>query len=232
MMELVDSGIDGLNIMLGGGIPAGSSVLILGSYGAGKTTLGMHFTYAGLKRGERVAYFSLEERKESIIKASKQYGMDLEPFLEKNLIMMNPGAVEFVEMLKLKENFKRSIEEENVSRVVIDSISIMMMAADSDVLKRNIIMNLSESLKDLNVTSLLIAETDVGQPYTSREKFAEFVVDGVISMQHIYNDRNGEEASLVRILKMRFMNHDRKARPYTIGDKGIQIMAKSDIFIS
>lgn len=230
-MDLVDTGIDGLNIMLGGGIPKGNSTLVLGSYGAGKTTLGIHFIYAGLKRGERVAYFSLEERKDSILKAASQYGMNLESFLDSNLVLMNPGALEFVEMLKLKENFKKSIEEEKVSRIVIDSISIMMMAADSDVQRRNIIMNLSESLKDLEVTSLFIAETEVGQPYSSREKFAEFVVDGVISLQNVYNDRNGDEVSLVRVLKMRFMNHDRKARPYVINEKGIQIMAKSEIFM-
>ncbi len=230
-MELVDTGLDGLNNMLGGGVPVGSSVLVLGSYGAGKTTLGIHFAYSGLVKGERVAYFSLEERKDSILKASKQYGMDLEPFVEKSLVLMNPGALEFVEMLKMKDNFKRSIEEENVSRVVVDSISIMMIAADSDILRRNILINLSESLRDLGVTSLLIAETEVGQPYSSREKFAEFVVDGVISLQNIYNDKNGDEVSLIRILKMRFMNHDRRARPYIISDKGIQIMSKSDVFI-
>ncbi|MCL5681006.1 MAG: hypothetical protein M1515_03030 [Candidatus Thermoplasmatota archaeon] len=230
-MELVKTGIDGLDEMLGGGIPKGSTVLVLGSYGAGKTTMGIHFAFSGLKGGEKVAYFSLEERKDSIIAASKQYGMDLQPFLDNGLTLMNPGAGEFVEMLRMKENFKTSIEGFNVSRVIIDSVSIMLMAADNDVLRRNVVLNLSDSLKDLNVTTLMIAEAEVGSPYSTKEGLSEFVADGVISLQNIYNDSNGSVVSAARILKMRLTNHDRKGRPYTIGSDGIQIMANSDLYL-
>ena len=69
MMSIVDTGVDGLNTMLGGGIPEGSSTLVLGSYGAGKTTMGIHFAHRGASKGENVVYFTLEERKESIMQA-------------------------------------------------------------------------------------------------------------------------------------------------------------------
>ena len=83
MMENVDTGVDGLNTMLGGGIPSGSSTLVLGSYGAGKTTMGIHFAHRGALNGENVVYFTLEERKESIILASKSYNKDFTPLPRK-----------------------------------------------------------------------------------------------------------------------------------------------------
>ena len=184
MMSIVDTGVDGLNTMLGGGIPEGSSTLVLGSYGAGKTTMGIHFAYRGASKGENVVYFTLEERKESIIQASKTYNMDFSPYLDNNLFLLNPDTIEFVEMLKTEGNFKSSIESLKPKRIVIDSISLILMVAENDVLKRNVIINLSNALRDMKVTSLLLAESNVSFPYSSRDGLAEFVSDGVISPQH------------------------------------------------
>ena len=229
-MSIVDTGVDGLNTMLGGGIPEGSSTLVLGSYGAGKTTMGIHFAYRGASKGENVVYFTLEERKESIIQASKTYNMDFSPYLDNNLFLLNPDTIEFVEMLKTEGNFKSSIESLKPKRIVIDSISLILMVAENDVLKRNVIINLSNALRDMKVTSLLLAESNVSFPYSSRDGLAEFVSDGVISLQNKYDDSIGSTTSIIRVLKMRLTNHDRKARPYSIGSNGLEILAKSELF--
>ncbi len=229
-MSIVDTGVDGLNTMLGGGIPEGSSTLVLGSYGAGKTTMGIHFAYRGASKGENVVYFTLEERKESIIQASKTYNMDFSPYIDKNLFLLNPDTIEFVEMLKTEGNFKSSIESLKPKRIVIDSISLILMVAENDVLKRNVIINLSNALRDMKVTSLLLAESNVSFPYSSRDGLAEFVSDGVISLQNKYDDSIGSTTSIIRVLKMRLTNHDRKARPYSIGSNGLEILAKSELF--
>ena len=230
MMSIVDTGVDGLNTMLGGGIPEGSSTLVLGSYGAGKTTMGIHFAHRGASKGENVVYFTLEERKESIMQASKTYNMDFSPYLDKNLFLLNPDTIEFVEMLKTEGNFKSSIESLRPKRIVIDSISLILMVAENDVLKRNVIINLSNALRDMKVTSLLLAESNVSFPYSSRDGLAEFVSDGVISLQNKYDDSIGSTTSIIRVLKMRLTNHDRKARPYSIGSNGLEILAKSELF--
>jgi KaiC/GvpD/RAD55 family RecA-like ATPase len=230
MMSIVDTGVDGLNTMLGGGIPEGSSTLVLGSYGAGKTTMGIHFAHRGASKGENVVYFTLEERKESIMQASKTYNMDFSPYLDKNLFLLNPDTIEFVEMLKTEGNFKSSIESLRPKRIVIDSISLILMVAENDVLKRNVIINLSNALRDMKVTSLLLAESNVSFPYSSRDGLAEFVSDGVISLQNKYDDSIGSTTSIIRVLKMRLTNHDRKARPYRIGSNGLEILAKSELF--
>ena len=229
-MSIVDTGVDGLNTMLGGGIPEGSSTLVLGSYGAGKTTMGIHFAHRGASKGENVVYFTLEERKESIMQASRTYNMDFSPYLDKNLFLLNPDTIEFVEMLKTEGNFKSSIESLRPKRIVIDSISLILMVAENDVLRRNVIINLSNALRDMKVTSLLLAESNVSFPYSSRDGLAEFVSDGVISLQNKYDDSIGSTTSIIRVLKMRLTNHDRKARPYRIGSNGLEILAKSELF--
>ena len=229
-MSIVDTGVDGLNTMLGGGIPEGSSTLVLGSYGAGKTTMGIHFAHRGASKGENVVYFTLEERKESIMQASRTYNMDFSPYLDKNLFLLNPDTIEFVEMLKTEGNFKSSIESLRPKRIVIDSISLILMVAENDVLKRNVIINLSNALRDMKVTSILLAESNVSFPYSSRDGLAEFVSDGVISLQNKYDDSIGSTTSIIRVLKMRLTNHDRKARPYRIGSNGLEILAKSELF--
>lgn len=229
-MNLVDTGISGLNDMLGGGIPEGSSTLILGSYGAGKTTMGIHFAHRGAVKGEKVVYFTLEERKESIINASISYNLDFSPFLDKSIFLVNPDVLEFVEMLKNGENFRTTLEAMQPKRVVVDSISILLLVADGESTKRNILMNLSNALRDLRVTSLLLAESNVSFPYSSREGLAEFVSDGVISLLNRYDDALGTTTNIIRVLKMRLINHDRKARPYSIGPNGITVLSKSDLF--
>lgn len=229
-MESVDTGVEGLNAMLGGGIPRGSSTLVLGSYGAGKTTLGIHFTHRGAVGGENVVYITLEERKESIMLASKTYNRDFTPFLDKNLFLLNPDAREFVEMLKSEDNLKSSLEPLKPSRIVIDSVSLVLMVAENDLLKRSVTINLSNALRDLRVTSLLLDEASVTFPYSSRDGLAEFVSDGVISLQNKYDDSLGTTTSIIRVLKMRLTNHDRKARPYSIGANGIEILSKSELF--
>lgn len=229
-MELVKSGIEGLDAMLGGGIPKGASTLVLGSYGAGKTTMGIHFAHEGAAKGEKVIYFTLEERKESIILASEIFHKNFGDYIDDNLILMNPGIIEFVEMLKVEDNFRNSISPLNPSRIVIDSISLILMAAENDSTRRNIIINLSNVLKDLGATSLLLTEANVSSPYSSREGLAEFVSDGVISLQNKYDDVSGSTTNIIRILKMRSMNHDRRARPYRIGLEGLEVFARSEIF--
>lgn len=226
-MILVDSGIQGLNEMLGGGIPKGHSVIVLGGYGTGKTTMAIHFSKNGIDNGERVLYISLEERKESIINSAAQYGMDLNG---ENFIIINPDVLDFIERVKIKKNIKSDIESINPSRVVIDSVSILLLAAESDVERRSILLNLSDSLRDLNATSYLLVESRVESPYASRDGFSEFVGDGVISLQNKFDDEKGTSTSIIRILKMRLMNHDRKAHPYFIGKKGMEVLSKSDVY--
>ncbi len=227
MVDLVDSGIIGLNEMLGGGIPRGHSIIILGGYGTGKTTMALHFANSGLDNGERVLYISLEERKESIISAAGQYGINLN---RENFVILNPDVLDFIERLKIKKNIKNDIEDINPSRVVVDSVSILLMAANNDVERRTILLNLSDSLRDLNITSYLLTESKIETPYTSRDGFSEFVGDGVISLQNKFDDERGSTTSIIRILKMRLMNHDRRAHPYIIGKNGMEVLSKSDVY--
>ncbi len=74
---MLKTGVDGLDAILGGGIPEGHIVAVVGMYGTGKTMLGLHFIYEGLKNGETCMIISFDEDEESLIANAKSVGMDL-----------------------------------------------------------------------------------------------------------------------------------------------------------
>jgi KaiC/GvpD/RAD55 family RecA-like ATPase len=80
MIRKVSTGIEGLDPLIGGGIPEGFIVLVSGTTGSGKTTFLIHYIYKGLQDGEKCIFFTLEQTPEDIKKTASQYGMNLEKF--------------------------------------------------------------------------------------------------------------------------------------------------------
>ncbi len=89
-MDILKTGIIGLDEMLGGGIPVGHIVAIMGSPGTGKSTIALQFIHEGLQKEENCVYMSLEEREENIIKTAAIYGWDIKPYImSKKLALIN-----------------------------------------------------------------------------------------------------------------------------------------------
>ena len=228
----VKTGIGGLDEMLQGGLPENHIVVVMGSFGTGKTTFGLQFLLEGLRNAEPCIFISLEEDKDSIVKNASSFGWDLAEALDKKrlgLFKLEPSDAKTT-IMRIKSELPKFVKSFGAKRVVVDSVSLlnMMFADDND--RRSNLFNLCQLLKSTGATTLLTAEVKDDNPRSSRDGLAEYTADGVLLLQSDENKEGGEVQLTIRILKMRRTAHSRRVKPYSITDKGIVVHAGAEVF--
>lgn len=229
-MEKVRTGMDGLDEMLFGGIPRGSTVVVMGSFGTGKTTFGLQFLNQGLAEGEKGIFISLEEDRESILADAEAHGWDLRSKLEGKqleIVKLEPTDAK-VTIQRIKSELPEFIKKFGASRIVFDSISLLNMLFDNDHDRRTNIFNLSQMVKRTGATLLMTAEVKDDNPFASRDGLIEYVADGVISLRYLEMQSRNELMLSLRIIKMRRTEHSRKITPYSISNKGLEVHVGSE----
>jgi len=227
-MPSVSTGIKELDNMLDGGIPKGRVVLVSGSSGTGKTTLGMHFVYNGVKKfNEPGIFITLEQGKEKVLEDMKSVGMNLESLSDLKII-----GGQIAEVLYYKDKTKAKIEDfiaevdeiiraSGAKRVVIDSVNLLLMLFKTDEERRNALLSLSKILSKNNCTAFLTCEVRENTFDLSWYGFEEFVADGVITLYNLKQEAVFHQGIAVR--KMRGVNHSKNIYPYRITKDGIKI---------
>jgi len=229
IMSSISTGIKELDDMLNGGIPKGRVVLISGSSGTGKTTLGMQFIYNGIKKfNEPGVFITLEQDKKKILEDMKPVGMDLEGLGNDFNIIGGPMAevMHYKDKTKAKiEDFIAEIEEvikkTKAKRVVIDSINLLLMLFQTDEERRKALLSLNQILSKNDCTVLLTCEVRENTFDLSWYGFEEFVVDGVITLYNVKQEAVFHQGIAIR--KMRGVEHTKNIFLYKITDKGIKI---------
>lgn len=223
------TGIDGLDVLLGGGIPEGHVVAVVGSYGTGKTILGLHFIYEGLKAGESCLIMSFDEDERSIIDNAKSVGMDLENFKDK-LQIVRLEAVEVRKSFeKLESELPEIISNLGIKRMFIDSISVLETLFD-DAGRYWMLATLRRILKNAGITAIIASEADRYNPSSSKYGILEYICDGMISLKVIRKSELDEPILGLEVVKMRRSKHSRKPKPYMITDSGIVVYEEVEIF--
>ncbi len=228
----VKTGVGGLDEMLQGGFPENHIVVLMGSFGTGKTTFGLQYLIEGLKNGESCMFISLEEDRESITKNAASYGWDLEKAIETKklgLFKLEPSDAKTT-VTRIKSDLPKFIKTFGAKRVVIDSVSLLNMMFTDDTERRSNLFNLCQLLRSTGATALLTAEVRDDNPRSSRDGLAEYTADGVVLLQSDENRDGGEVQLTIRVLKMRRTSHSRRVKPYSISDKGITVHAGADVF--
>lgn len=230
-VDLVLTGIDGLDEMLGGGVPRGHIITVMGSFGTGKTTFGMQFLMQGLINGEKGIFISLEEDVESITANAASFGWDLRPHLKDKklaVIKLEPADAKAT-VTRVKSELPEFIRKFNASRVVIDSVSLLNMMFGDDAERRARLFGLCQQLKTTGATCVFTAEVKDDNPRSSRDGLVEYVSDGVIGLR--FNERdNGEVQLVIQIMKMRRLQHPRAIKPYSITDQGLEVHGDMEVF--
>ncbi|MCK5309891.1 MAG: KaiC domain-containing protein [Thermoplasmata archaeon] len=230
--ERVTTGVAGLDEMLGGGVPGGQIIALMGSCGTGKTTLSLQFIWAGLQKGEKGIFISLEESEEATINNARTYGWDIQPYIADKtltLVKLEPSDAKST-IGRINSELPAYIKNNQVKRVVFDSVSLLSMLFDTDSDRRSGLFDLCKHIKDSGATALFTAEVNSENPNVSRDGLVEYVADGVILLR--YNETSdGSDIQLsVRIVKMRRANHSRRIKPYNITNNGIEVHSKAEVF--
>ncbi|MFQ6010437.1 MAG: RAD55 family ATPase [Candidatus Aenigmatarchaeota archaeon] len=232
--EMVKTGMEGLDELLGGGIPYGRVALVSGSSGTGKTTFGVQFIYHGTKMGEPGLFITLEENKEKIISDMKGLGMDIEAEKDFNIIggpvaqLLHTSGKSGANLKDFIREIKEVIEETGAKRVVLDSINLFLMLFKNDEERRKALLSLIELLGRMNCTALLTCEVRENSYDLSWYGFEEFVVDGVITLYNMRQESSFLQGITVR--KMRGVKHQKNIVPYAITSKGIIVYPQQPLF--
>jgi KaiC domain protein len=230
-MDVVPTGVDGLDEMLSGGIPRGHVVALLGSFGTGKTTFALQFLMQGLINGEKGIFISLEEDVESIVKTASAYGWDLRSHVDDKtaaLIKLEPADAKAT-ATRVKSELPTFIKTFGAQRIVIDSVSLLSMMFPDEVEQRTRLFALCDQIRKTGATAIMTAEVKDDNPRSSRDGLVEYVSDGVISLRLIERT-NGEVQPAVQVVKMRRLKHSRYIKPYSLTDVGAVVHVEAEVF--
>lgn len=215
--------------MLGGGFPAGHVVLVLGTPGVGKTCLGLQFLSAGVSRGEKALYLSLEEESEALLATAAQFRWPLAEATKKGLVKMvriDPQDANNA-LKRIKSQLPQELQAFGPKRIVIDSVSLLSALAPDEVERRNVLFSLARLCRQVGATTLMTAEANPLAPEVSRDGMGEYVADGVLLLSPIEDPKVHQAGLVVKVLKMRRTAHIRTRQPYVIGPRGIEVDARA-----
>jgi KaiC/GvpD/RAD55 family RecA-like ATPase len=188
--ERVSVGVEGLDKLIEGGLVRGSTYLVAGQTGTGKTIFSMQFLYDGLKRGETCLYLTIEQQVEEILQDMRKFswGSLLETYIQSGklvVVSIDPSSIS-----DLQEATLQYISKFKPTRLVLDSLTVAAFSwkvSSMDMGKlRNEIFGYMRAIENTGVTSILITEVPEGdEKKISRLGFEEFIADGIIILRYI-----------------------------------------------
>ncbi|MBU2637881.1 MAG: AAA family ATPase [Nanoarchaeota archaeon] len=242
--EFMKTGIEGLDELLGKGVPKGAAVLLAGGAGSGKTIIGLQIVNYACKKGMKCLYMSFEESEERLRQHMSDFGWDAKSFESKNVLMIkrfNPFEITrsvdaLLEKMKgellidvqpviLPDHFKPEI-------IVLDSLTAIASAfTGREESYRIYIEQLFRFLENIKSTSFLITETEQMPTKFSTTGVEEFLADGVIVLYAIKLNDIRENA--IEVLKMRGVNHQKKiVAMRVIENKGVEVYPEQEVYAS
>jgi circadian clock protein KaiC len=225
----VPTGIAGLDEMLGGGFPSGHVVLVTGLPGTGKTCFGLQYLLAGVARGEKGLFLSLEEDVPQLVETAKQFGWPVEAAVKSGhlkILRLDPKETK-QGLERIQGTVGKELAQLGARRIVVDSVSLLNMLSDDEAGRRRTLFGLAAACRSSGATTVLTAEADPNHPAITRDGLSEYVADGVVVLGYS-TAADGHRVGLsLRILKMRRTPHARTVQPYQIGMNGIAVDARA-----
>jgi circadian clock protein KaiC len=221
--ERLPTGIPDLDQMLEGkGYFKGSSVLVSGMAGSGKSTVAAHFVDATCAAGHRCIYFAMEESPRQIIRNMRSIGIDLQEWVDKDLLWFSARRPSLFGLETHLARMYRDVTDFEPAAVVLDPLSALLSAgATGDV--HSMVLRLVDFLKDRNVTALF---TNLG--VVSGENAAtEIQISSLMDVWLLLYNResNGEHNRQLYLLKSRGMAHSNQVREFILSSDGINLRA-------
>jgi circadian clock protein KaiC len=220
--ERIATGIPRLDAMLGGrGFFRGSSILLTGTPGTGKTIVAANFANAACRRGERTLFFSFEESPNQIIRNMQSIGLRLEPMVKRGLLRFHAARPSLYGLEMHLATMFREIVAFQPRVVVMDPITSLMDAGTASEC-RAMVTRLVDYLKAGQVTTLFTSLTQSGHALQQSEASMSSLMDAWLLLQDM--EGNGERNRVLYVLKARGMAHSNQIREFLISDRGIDVV--------
>jgi circadian clock protein KaiC len=220
--ERIATGILRLDAMLGGrGFFRGSSILLTGTPGTGKTIIASNFAQAACLRGERALFFSFEESPNQIIRNMHSIGLRLAPLVKSGLLRFHSARPSLYGLEMHLATIFKEIAEYKPSVVIMDPITSLMDAGTSSEGK-GMVTRLIDYLKAGQVTSLFTSLTQGGHSLQQSEAAMSSLMDSWILLQDF--EGNGERNRVLYVLKARGMAHSNQIREFLISNRGVDLV--------
>jgi circadian clock protein KaiC len=221
--ERVSTGIKELDEMLGGrGFYRGSSILLSGTAGTGKTTLVSALADEACQRGERCLYFAFEESTNQVIRNMRSVGIDLAPHIKKGLLRFHVSRpsqygleMHLVSMYDMINEFKPSV-------VIMDPITDFSTVGNAAEIK-SAMTRIIDFLKSNQITGLFVSVTSGNDAADQSVIGISSLIDAWISLRNL--EHHGERHRGLFVLKSRGMAHSNQIRSFELTNDGIKIGA-------
>ena len=223
-MQRISSGISDLDELLGGkGFYRGSTVLVSGAAGSGKTSIACHFAGDGCRRGERCLYLAFEESREQVVRNMGSIGIDLKPWIQKGLLRFHASRptqygleMQLIRIQKLVEEFRPRL-------IILDPITNLMQGgSERDI--QSMLVRLIDFLKAGRITTLFTSLTS-GKNAANLEQ-SEVGISSLIDTWILLRELevNGERNRGLYIIKSRGMAHSNQVREFVFTRHGIRLV--------
>lgn len=224
--ERVSTGVKGLDEMLGGeGVYRGTSVLVSGTAGTGKSSLSAHFANATCKAGEKCIYFAFEESAGQIVRNMRTIGVDLQPWIDQGLLTIHSTRPMHFGLETHLATMQKMIGKVKPSSVIFDPVSnLESIGTRVDI--SAMLIRLVDYLKVNQITALFISLTSGNHALEQTEIGMSSIMDTWILLRDI--ELNGERNRGIYVLKSRGTNHSNQIREFLISEEGIRL---ADVYI-
>lgn len=224
----IETGVSGLDDILGGGLPAGQMYLLEGTPGTGKTTLAMQFIMAGIRGGQNALYVTLSESKDELQSTARSHGwnpkeISIEEFIpeeaslspEQQYTVFHPSEVELATTVK---KLTQLIEERKPTRLVIDSLSELRLLAADTMRYRRQLLALKQFFAGRDTTVMLLDDRSA----EGSDMQLQSIAHGVLRLDRL-KQSYGVNRRHIEILKMRGSKFREGFHDYTIETGGVCI---------
>ncbi|MGD1030801.1 MAG: circadian clock protein KaiC [Opitutaceae bacterium] len=218
----ISSGIPRLDAMLARrGFFRGSSILLTGTPGTGKTSVAAHFAQAAAWREDRVLFFSFEESPNQIIRNMRSIGLRLEPLVQRGLLRFHAARPTLCGLEMHLATMFKEIAAFKPAVVIVDPIT-SLLAAGTDSETKGMVTRLIDYLKGNQITSFFTSLTHGGHALQQSEIAMSSLMDSWLLLQDF--EGNGERNRMLYVLKARGMAHSNQVREFLISNRGIDLV--------
>lgn len=224
--ERVSTGLRGLDAMLGGkGLYRGSSVLVSGTAGAGKSSVAATFVDAACKRGEKAIYFAFEESPSQIARNMRSIGIDLDAHARRGLLHFRAARPTLHGLETHLATMYKAVRDLRPQAVVVDPINNFISVGTYEEIKV-MLMRLVDFLKANQVTGLFTSLTHGGSATEKTDVAVSSLIDTWLLLKA--TEVNGERNRVLYLLKSRGMAHSNQVREFLLTDRGIEL---TDVYV-